>query len=126
MHNNSLSQFTEKFLNYLEKSDFSLKENIPDFIDQLLKFKLMDNILSFTLGILILLFIIFLIRKIIKLSQDNRIVTRNNYALFLVILIPWALWFFTEGINNIRNIIKIQTAPKVFILDYLKSNPVNK
>jgi cytochrome c biogenesis protein CcdA len=123
MKDEILKQFTEKLIGYVNSAEILLKKNVPDYIDQLLKYEMLHHIIILLIGFAIL-FLWFGIARFIYVkfikehgNSENLVILAGVSTIFLLV---WIIWFFASGTSHINSIIKINVAPKVFIIDYLR------
>ena len=88
--------------------DFASKQ-IPDVIEQLLKWKLVEASVFMVSGVILILTAIYVYRKFLK-DSDGAIV---------VLSIPLALGGIVCFINNILIMFQIIVAPKIYLIEYV-------
>jgi len=111
----------EKILKYIDNTENFLNGNVPDFINQFLNFEIYYYLYNMLIIILLLFPIILISKRIIKM-RDLGIFSIREAKVYRTIL--WSIWLFTfttTGIFAGNAILKIKTAPKVYVLDYLKN-----
>ncbi len=122
-----LNTFANKMLTAVEGIEAFGKEQIPDYIEQVLMYNFWEStIIATVLASLILVFLVVFILGILKSNKTGWGVECPSPSAFTVIgsgfilifLIPIGL---ADGIvPNAKEALKIHLAPKVYIVDYLR------
>jgi hypothetical protein len=121
-----LNTFANKMLSAVEGIEAFGKEQIPDYIEQILVYNFWDSLISSALPIIICVFIIttfFLISK--KTKWDEKDDTgKTEFHLFGGFIVVFLIVLLSGCfiIPNARKALKIKLAPKVYIVDYLRNN----
>ena len=121
-----LDLLLEKTLKFVEGTGDFVVEHAPDYVQQLLEYGFWDNAFTLILVSLLLLFFIFILgigiylnkyypATIGKFPLDKALIGLgfNGFWIFLFIAV-----FAVPSCA--RNMVKIKTAPKVYIVDELK------
>lgn len=109
---------------YVESAGDFLKEQTPEFVKELLSFKYFECmvylIASLFFGILSCVGALSFYDKFTKLEETSRMTDMQGTCALLIVTFSASLicCFYTAFIHIIQ-MIKIKTAPKVFIVDYL-------
>lgn len=117
----------QKLLAYAQNIETFTKAEVPAYIQELLDFKFMEHLVNYFLPILILAGILgvigifsYILRKPFKENYNSR----HGMTSFMTLLISGILAFvFLVQIlcyNHLIQAYKIKTAPRVYIIDYLK------
>jgi hypothetical protein len=113
-------QLIEKLISYLEKSETFVYEQAPDFIQQLLSYEKVSSIVgTFIFSVIIIFCVCLALYHIFNPDfERNELRTMGNQMLcfmpFLVAMISLAPFC-----SCLSTWIKINMAPKVFLLEYL-------
>ena len=116
-----LKQFTTRLIHYADSAEIFLKGNVPDYIEQLLKYEMITNIRELILGFTLLILALILTYTLYKKVDHSSCKRAPIIGSFSVFMVMWVLWFFTSGMHNINTITKINVAPKVYVIDYLRN-----
>lgn len=110
-----IAQFTGKLLQYAESAEMFAKTEVPKYITELLQYKLVEG------GLMLVILIILLILSVVfalKAFKSNSI----EVQIFVTgILGMTALFLLFGTLDSASRVIKISVAPRVFIVDYLRS-----
>jgi len=110
-----LNQVTAKLIEYVENAEAFLTEQTPEYIEQLLRFKLYTLKLWFVFMITLATSFLFLaIYCLIKAVTDDDEYFIEFYVLVFIIIV-----FVIFSIGFFLDLKQIELAPKVFILEYL-------
>ena len=121
-----LKQFTARLIHYVDSAEMFLKGNVPDYIEQLLKYEMYHQISILTIGFVMLallgIVILFLYRKVYLNGKTSEDADVSFWFLSVMLFFLWIVWFATQGLCSINRIVKINVAPKVYIVEYLRKN----
>ncbi len=112
-----LNKLMEKSLEYLQSVEGFVIEHAPDYVKQLLEFEFYNS----SLIVLFFLFAVILLVGLFFIGY-RLYINESNYAGGFVIIIPVSallisVFFTLEVIPSIQTMLKIKTAPKVFLVD---------
>ena len=125
MEEELLKQFTTKLIHYVNSAEIFLKGNVPDYIEQLLKYEMYHQINILVVGLTLFAIITIIARMLHKNAASNKDDTDAHiiYVFFCgVSYFFWFTWFLSHGMNSVNTIVKINVAPKVYVIDYLRGN----
>lgn len=113
----------KKMIEWVESSSSFIQGQIPDYIEQLLRYKMISTWLN--VGILLIALIVSLSLWIFCLCKSS------NYEKSYIISTPLALGCFMPAvigfalfmgmISEIHDLIRLYIAPKVYVLNHLTS-----
>ena len=120
-----LKQFTARLIHYVDSAEIFLKGNVPDYIEQLLKYETYHQVSTLVAGFatitLLGIALVFLYKKLYAnqtVDADSEI---GFWFFSIVVSLLCVVWFTTKGMSTINTIVKINVAPKVYVVDYLRS-----
>lgn len=118
-------QVLKKFLEYVEQAESFAKEHVPDYITQLLQYEAWDHALAMKMHacLMVVAFVFGVACAVLFCVALKR--GMDGPDVFGVFGVIGALIFFGvfgwNTFDHYRAIKKIEMAPKVYILDYLRS-----
>lgn len=120
MKNEIYGKFTEKALVYLENTEAFLKDQVPDYFQQVVKFYAIHSWVFSIVFLIGLAFFCFVFYKGIHHKKESHMddtgfIMCFSGAVFGMIMAIFLMVYINKGI-------KATYAPKVFIVDYLKGN----
>lgn len=120
----------EKILQYANNTEAFLNEEVPIYIKEILEFNFYNELFYLIGSLVIILVSVYVVKRNIPLmikyeEEDNN--TKTTYhgvisLLFGVIGVLYVLILFINGYNSIETMIKIKTAPRVYIVEYITNN----
>lgn len=113
----ALGQLLNRFVEGVDRAAEFGAEQLPSLVEQLLAWKMASHIMWLVVSIIIILTILYIIWRSNGSIQDAPIITG-----FVIIVI-----FGIVGIANIHNILMVNFAPKLYVLEYASDllNPNN-
>ena len=114
-----LKQFTEKLLHYANSAEMFANKNIPLYIEELLKFKMYENLASFVLLAITAVFLFGLAAYTTKRFMSTNNLDDGGVAL-IGTMVLCALTISSFSYTDLMTVVKIQMAPRVYVIDYLK------
>jgi Mn2+/Fe2+ NRAMP family transporter len=123
----SMSQFLNLMIEALGKTTDFAAEQIPLYVQELLRYALWDTILSLILAIAILTASLIIAKKVLKYLR----IADYNYDLeaaahiLLVVLGLSSIFSVFLTVASVSTILKITLAPRVYVIDYLKKEIKN-
>ncbi len=110
----------EKFFNELllivQNGSSFIQGQLPDYVNQLLVFKVYENIVGFFVLFLLFAFSLFLSMLSFKKEKETE---DEDFRLPAFLFLVLTIAFFSLLFIPTLDIIKIKIAPKVYIVDYL-------
>lgn len=113
-------KFMEKALVYLESSEAFLKDNVPSYIEEVLSFKmiteLMDCLWCIPLFLLTLAFYKLARQAYVKVKtlEDIDVIA---YSLFGITSISIG---FLTFLTSLQDVIQVYVAPKMYLIEYFR------
>jgi len=123
-----LNQFMEKLLHYVNSAEIFANKNVPLYIEELLKYKMYDSITVIIISIIVLFIAVaYFVFALKTIKIDERIGCYTDFSTFKVtsssmVLVGAIILFVINLSICTRRIIKINTAPRVYVIDYLRNN----
>ena len=123
-----LNTFANKMLTAVEGIEAFGKEQIPDYIEQVLTYNFWEGIFFIVVPVLIFLFFIKKSKKLnYKDAEYDCCGTPNNkesasiVATWIFVAIT-GIWSLVALLSLSSDVLKIKVAPKVYIVDYLRDS----
>ena len=116
---NVTDKLTTKLLGYLDNTEIFLKEEVPDYLDQVLQWMFWESVLASILGLGLLVASYFLMRAAnneCKKSDQNEGIIIGGFVGGVFALLFGIMLFAC----NITTVVKVKVAPKVVLVDYLR------
>jgi len=123
MEGQILEKFTNKLIQYIEQTEVFLKAETPEYIRQLLEYEVYDSVITIVAMFTALMFaaVVFLVGIYVGKKNDYHDGSWIGAVIIGGIMSTvMAIIFLVDGTANVKKIIKINTAPKVFIIDHLR------
>ena len=120
-----LNAFANKMLSAVDGIEAFGKEQIPDFIEQVLVYNFWESVATATLSILFLtsLFVVFVwsIKHANKKGWGKEEPSCEAGLVMMFTLLSLLSWVILTPIKDTKTALKIHLAPKVYIVDYLRN-----
>lgn len=116
-------QFAAKALSYLNSTEAFLKEQLPDYFQQILKYEFSWAIISIVVSVIFICLGVAIVKKALPMKEKNYrgdMSLTETGGLLLAVGVVLIGAFSIIGICHTRIATKIYLAPKVFIVDYLR------
>ena len=111
----------KKLLEYVEKTDVFLSDQVPDYINQLLKYNLFETTVWLSANILVLLLCIGGVKYGYDLPREGYSQTLSMVSVLSYIAGGSGIFISFCGMTgHLLKLIKIKITPKVFIVEKLK------
>ena len=120
-----INKFMEKILQYANNTELFLSKEVPIYIKEILEFNFYSEVfyLCYLVSILLVGALIFYLglRVFIKSKEGiEEIVSTCIIVIGGLISFCSIMALALGGFDSVEKIIKIKTAPRVFIIDYVK------
>ena len=115
----AIELFTSKAISYLESSEAFLKKEVPVFIEELLRYEAIEAVVI--LVVLVGLGIIF-IKWSFYFKNKMKEEPYSLYDMGLTIMVIVSLVILLFVTMTTLKIIKINTAPRAYLIEYLRSD----
>ena len=126
MVKDKLIEHANKLLNWTDSATQFVADEAPEYVQELITFKMLDSIVSLVVFfsiIVIVAFIGWLVNK--NISKQNKGAPYTIAGIIIFLMLLFAMTSLTEQdsfmFGNIRVIIKAKYAPRVLIVDELKA-----
>jgi hypothetical protein len=107
-----IKKYVESFLEGVGQFE---KKEVPIYINEYLNFEFYDSIISFSLYLILTFLSCFFSVKSFKLAKKED----SLFCVPGVVLIVITIIFIFSSIDSGRSLIKIKTAPRVYLVDEL-------
>ena len=125
-----LNKFAQKALSYLESAEAFTAKELPLYVKELLEFKFYESAISlggsvFIAGIMLLAALV--LGVICKREARKNLNTRSEEVMafagaFAFCFLLFAFIPLVTAKDEVVELIKIKTAPRVYLIDYIKGN----
>jgi Mn2+/Fe2+ NRAMP family transporter len=123
----SMSQFLNLMIEALGKTTNFAAEQIPLYVQELLRYAMWDTIFSLILAIAILTASLIIAKKVLKYLRiaDYNYDLEATAHILLVVLGLSSIFSVFLTVASVSTILKITLAPRVYVIDYLKKEIKN-
>ncbi len=124
MKDEAINNFINEMTSILKSTKGFVLEQAPDIFNQILAYNLISSIVLICICILVLLIvglsIYFSYKHYLKSKATYKSYTVDYMAMHMFVMIITIVSFFSIS-TSIFEIIKIKTAPKIYLLEYFSS-----
>ncbi len=130
-----ITKFMEKLLTYVQNTEVFLNGEIPKYIEELLNFKFYEHLIDYFFPFVLIIpgiFIVFFLYYRYLIVKDDNGKSRYDKAydqieikillIFSTLIVGSMTAFSIIDYSHLINAAKIKTAPRVYIIEYLKEN----
>ena len=110
------NKLMEKLLEWLNRSDAFLSAQVPDMIQQLLRWQLIKASIGGVFGLLIIIVVLYAWRKGLL-----ELVKKDSEPFFLIVfggIVPVIAGTIVLAVNSLT-VLQILIAPKVYLIEYV-------
>jgi hypothetical protein len=118
MKDDIYEKFADKALQYLNGTEAFLKEQLPDYFQQVVKYHAVEGWIYVGIGVLVTLAAIYFTKRVLIMGAADKY--NESYVALFIIGAVVAVFSFGITIKNFTTALKATIAPKVFIIDYLR------
>ena len=117
-----LNKFIEKSLAYLSSAEAFLGKEVPSYIQELLTFKFYESLVFLGFGLFFIVITVLTLKYVWKLTEDKHGDARDVPRFFIGIFgtLGIVLVTFIGLMDSSVTLIKIKTAPRVYLVEYFK------